>query len=295
MNTNVFTTVIIGVMVSALILVAFVPVFNEVSSTTDTFDNSGFARSQMKELADGDSWIRSDGVWYYEDEEVTSGSSGNYSILFTDNMVVREIANVRGINVSYSSNGVTSIDVSDGDTSLELTYNQSTTASYEFSYGYGAVAEGDYILKTTSSSAYVLKDTTIYLTGITSLTGANTSEVICTVAGSIEDGFTVSVAPVKNGTATNLTIGEITVNATEVSGYVDLYKLTNITFDIGATYNDEEVTYNATYSTFVMPKEVTAEKSVHGGSAFNAVIDIIPLVAGVGLLMGAVYYFISRR
>ena len=281
-------------MVCSLILMAFVPVFNEVTSTTDTFDNSGFARSQMKVLEDGDSWTRTDEVWYYEGDVVTSNKSGSYSILFTDNTVVREIANVRGTTVTYASNAVSSLDVTEEDTTLEITYNGSSNTT-AFNYGFGAVPEGDYIMQGYNAGSYVLKDTVMYVTGVTSLTGANASEVLCTVSGSIKDGFTVNAVPVKNSTVTDIVIGEITVNAAPVNGYVDLYTITNIQFTVSATFGVDTVSYDATYSTFVLPKEVTAEKSIHGDMAFNTVIDIIPLVAGLGLLIGGVVYFLGRR
>lgn len=279
---------IVGIVVAIIVVsIVLIPVTEEVTATEDTFDNSQFARSYMKELEDSDSWTRSDQIWYYEGEKVTENKSGNYSILFTDNAVVREIANVRGTTVSYASNGVTSLDVTEDDSVLEITYN-GTSNTTSFNYGFGAVPEGNYIMQTTAGGSYVLKDTVMYVTGITNVANNNNSEVICVISGSIKDGFTVTASPVKNATISDITIGEITVNAVAVDGYVDLYKITNIQFSISATYDGDTVSYDATYSTFVLPKEVTAEKAIHPDAMTNTIISTIPIFVVLAILMGIV-------
>lgn len=297
MNSKALIGSIMGVVIGVILLGSLLaPTISDVTETQKTFDNTDYARHQMKELESGDTWTRSDGTWYYNDEVVTTNSTGSYSVLFTDNLTIREVANIRGVDYRTGANSTTSAEIVTVDEStLGISINESVSAT-SFNYGYGAVPSGDYIMKDMVKSAYVLKDTDMYVTGVTNLvTGENASELLFVISGSIEDGFTVSVQNVKNSTVTDITVGEVTVNATPVDGVEDVYLFTNITFDFTGTYDGTETTTTATYGTFVMPKTVTAELSVHMTDAQNDLIKVLPVLVVVALFMVFVGAFIIRN
>lgn len=274
----------IGATISIFIVVVLmgsllIPILDDVTTTSGTFDNEDFARHEMAELQSGDEWTRTDGVWYYNGEELTSNTSGSAGVIFTDNLTIREIGNIRGVGYKTAANSTNSVDVVAVDEStLGLSINDSTTY-VTFTYGFGAVLDGDYIMKDYGKTAYVLEDTDMYITGVTAIDSSdNATEVLCVIAGSIGDGFTVNVSNVKNSTVEDITVGTVTVNATPVDGYVDLYLFDSIEFTISGTQDDTEVSTDATYSTFVMPKVVTAELSEHLGTAEIGLIMVIPIL-----------------
>lgn len=296
MDSTNYIKMAVGAIVVILVAVSVIlPIFAAAGETTETLDNSDFARHQMKTLETGDTWTRTGSTWYYNDEEVTTDSSGGYSILFTDSAVIRENGGARGPDLTGAYNSTTSAEIVTVDeTTLGLSVNEST--SYiNFEYGYGAVADGDYIMKTMEDSAYILGNETIYISGVTNVASATTSEVFCVISGSIADGFTVTVSPVKNATISDIVVGEITVNAEEVEGYVNLYLFTSIEFTLSGTYNEDTVSTNATYGTFVMQKEVTAETTTHPTGATLTIIQILPVLILVGVMLFIVNSFVANR
>ena len=103
--------------------------------------------------------------------------------------------------------------------------------------------------------------------------------------GTYDDGITITSAN------TDATYSNITWNITPMDGYVDLYKLTSIEFDI--TYNDT-VTH-ATYSYFAVPTEVTAELAVHPDAATLSMLSVIPIVVMIGIVLAVVGVAIVGR
>lgn len=284
-------SIVVAVVLFATMLL---PIIGDATATEKTFDNSASARYQMKELEVGDRWERTSQVWYYNDEFVSDYKTYEYGIIFTDNLTLREIGSLKGTSVSTGGNTITSAESVTVDDGEGLLFNDTGTA-FTYTYGYGAVPQGDLIMKTRESSAYVLSDTVMYITGMTQLvSGSDNSQVIVAIYGSINDGFTVAVNPVSNGTASDISIGEITVNATPVEECVDLYLFTGISFDINATYGGDSVTVNAIYSSFVMPKMVTAELSQHLDDTERTLVGIIPLLVIIGLVIGVVAFVAVR-
>ena len=82
----------------------------------------------------------------------------------------------------------------------------------------------------------------------------------------------------------------ITVNYTELTDHKG-YILNNIKFDIIAS----DTATHATYSYFIVPYEVSLERSVYMGGSLGALVSIIPLLIIAGLVIGAVTWFMLRK
>lgn len=293
-KTNVLTliiTLVVGVILCGALLG---PVINDVTETERTFDNSAYGFYQMKALEVGDLWERSENVWTYNEETITLSDDANVSILVLDNTAFRQNGYVRG--TTQTSNNFVNAEVTEEGIVM---FNEDKPIS--FNSGYGAVSEGgDYILKTYTDKAYVLEDTPLWITGVTGFAEAGSSaNIICHIEGTIKDGLTITLDPVKNGTTSNLQAGEYTINYSEVPGYNGLYLIESVSFTITADNTVEDVvtpvSVDATYSTFVLPKEVTAERTGHLTDGQNSLIGAIPIMVIVALLMAAVGAIALRR
>ena len=293
-KTNVLTlviTLVVGVILCGALLG---PVINDVTETERTFDNSAYGFYQMKALEVGDLWERSENVWTYNEETIILSDDANVSILVLDNTAFRQNGDVRG--TTQTSNNFVNAEVTEEGIVM---FNEDKPIS--FNSGYGAVSEGgDYILKTYTDKAYVLEDTPLWITGVTGFAGAGSAaNIICHIEGTIKDGLTITLGPVKNGTTSNLQAGEYTINYSEVPGYNGLYLIEGVSFTITADNTVDEVvtpiSVDATYSTFVIPKEVTAERTVHLTDGQNSLIGVIPIMVIVALLMAAVGAIALRR
>lgn len=296
MKTNVLTliiTLVVGVILTGALLG---PVISDVSKTSNDFDNSSYAIYNMKELETGDNWTYADSTWSLNGDALTTSGSGSISVIVTDNAVIRQNSQARGTTVNM--NGVSDVEIIEVTDSNALSINDSTEVAY--TAGYGATGEGQYIMKTYSDKAYVTGDTPIWATGITSLVdGKSKSNMVCHIEGTINDGLTVTVSNVSAGTVSDIVVGEYTLNATKVDGYKDLYLLDNVVFGITANYTDVdtpvEYSINASYSTFILPKTITAELSDHLTPGQISLMGAIPIMVIVALLMTAVGAIALRR
>lgn len=281
-------TVVVGVVLLGSLLV---PTISDATKTEETFDNTPYAFYQMKVLEPGDIWTFSDSVWSYNGDAIATSGNSSVSVIATDNTVIRQDGILRG--TTYGNNLTSSAEVQVVDDASKLLVN--STASVYYDTGFGAVPDdGEYVLKTYEDSAYVHKDTTLWVTGYTALS-ASASQVMVHIEGSIEDGLTVSVVPKFGGTTTDIVVGNYVLDYEEVEGYVDLYKINNVKFDVTGTFDGESITKEFTYSTFVIPKTVTSELSVHLTSAQIAIMAVIPILVICAILMVAVGAFRARN
>lgn len=288
MDTKNYIGIIVGLMVSGLILVAMVPIFTEVSATDDTFENDGYYDMHYVETDESVTLF-----WNPEepnkitvgsevvDLPVASPAERKTIVLGGDNIIFRYYGNPALIEITTTTSGAFV-----GDTPITIVCNEGVitatwgdnTKTGTYTKLYIPSNDGEFTMKQANQSAYVLGDSEIIAMGITQIDG--TGKVIY-IDGTIDDGVTFS------SWDTELEFTDISVNAVSNSNHVDLYELSTITAKCGTT--------DITYSYFLVPSEVTAEKTIHGDTAFNSIIDILPMLAGVGLLMAGVYYFISRK
>lgn len=279
----------IGVLVFASLLI---PVVNDATTTEKTFDNTPYGYYQMKELETGDTWAFSDGNWTYNDQPITINNtdSTKVSIVASNNEVIRQDGLTRG--TSYVGSDTTSIE---SVTVAGVDYLRINTTNVAYTSGYGATPAGDYVLKKYDTAGYVKEDTPLWVTGFTNLTESANSQLIVHIEGTIADGLTITVVPKAYSPVTDISIGEYTINYTVASEGIGLYKLNNVTFDVTGTFNEEEYTTTFTYSTFVIPKEVTAEKAIHADEPTRDILAVLPLIVIVGLIAGLVGYAVYSR
>lgn len=282
---------VVGIACAVIIIGSvLVPNIEDMTVTHTTFDNTEYSYYDMKPLEVGDIWTYSDSSWFYngdELEDLPTTDLWSRSIVLTDTIVYRQNAQTRG--VTYTSNSTTSaevVSVSDVDT---LLFND--TGSVSYTTGYGAVNDGEYVMKTYDDSAYILGDTELFVSGVSDFISA--PSVLIVISGTISDGLTVSVSPLNTSSAENITLDSYSVNYDAVDGYVDLYVLDSVSVTVSEDYSDTTHTQTFTYSTFVIPKEVTAELSEHMTVGEIALIGIIPLLV-IAVLVCAVAYSIVR-
>lgn len=273
---------VIGVVVALFVIsAALMPFVNDMSRTHDTFDNTLYSEYQMKELENGDSWTYSDSKWYYGDAEIPLSTAGSLGLIQTDNLVIQQYGLYRGI--SLAGNSVTSFTVGEGEYSLNEGESKSYTA------GFGAVDNGDYVLKSATNPAYILEDSEVFSSASAKLSSSSSSQILIVVTGSIEDGFTATVTNVKSSTVTDIVVGECTVDAEAVAGYDGLYKISAVNVPITATYGGDSVDVTYMAASLIIPKTVTIEISNHASATEIALFNVIPTFCILAILVGVVY------
>lgn len=308
MDTKSITAIIIGLMVSGLILVAFVPIFTEVTATERTFENDGYYYMQKITASDTTehtlTYDYNDGdyIFTFDNVDITDKVRSDLTTTVAtdgESWVIRvqknEYVGLQGSGSTLSFGGHNSrtatVTFNAGTVTVErtllvdgvITPGSTLTGSYDNLWIISNTPT-DYVMKKSTTPVYMLEDSEYLAVGITGMTAWNT---VIVINGDVTDfDATIVYPPNLTTTVTNKAIVK-----TEVNGYNDLYSLDKLTF----TINDGTTTKDTIYSYFIVPSKVTAELSVHGDDAFNTVINLIPLIAGLGLLLGAVYYFITRR
>lgn len=277
--------VMIVALVIGLILTftAVMPLVDDYSGTK-TFTNDGFYR--MKEIANGDTWVKtSGGTWTYNTDDVIIYSDGAFNMVLGDNWCVRANGTARGTFVSGGAQDTTVVSASDVITISGTGITSTDTPEIS---GYGGYSTGSYILTKPSVPVYVNSDTPIYATGTTEI--PNSTPALFHIEGNIDDGVTITAYSTHSMTAyDSITTSNVEINYTAVDGYLDLYKLASITFDITAikTVSDTPTTYtaSATYNSYVVPYEVTADPD--NPTAYKNLVSVLPLFALILLVAGA--------
>lgn len=301
--------IVVGLVVFSAILI---PVVNNATATEATFTNDGFMR--MSEITDESEDVVI--TWAYTapydlvigDEIVkipTTTTAGTfafpYTIFANDGWGVRvSVSNNDRVDINlYGSSSASllwyattaesdtvTITLSEGTATFKKASSTAVTQTYTSAYI--PDNNGEYTLKKMNSPAYMTKDSIIYSTGRSSLVYSGvTTALNINVQGNIDDGATVTVlAP------TGYTVSNIEVNASAVSGYIGLYSLDSVTFDV--TNSDDE-TASAVYSQVIVPYQVTVELANHLDSDMIQMIKVIPILIIAGLIVGIAATVISRR
>lgn len=298
MDVKAIPALIVGVMVAVVMVGAVLPVFAETTDPDTTFKNDGLWR--MKTLENGDTYSLSSAVWSYNGETILSGdivtNNPNSSVVLGDNWTVRATGGVRGHDIA--GNSTNTIVVGDND---EVTFSGSGMAGVttQTLTGYGADLEGDYIMTAYNTPVYMNGDSPLYATGSSF---KNNESLIVHITGNIDDGFTVTAEGMYwpgDPTYSNVVVSDVVVNYSPVNGYEDLYILNNITANISYDMTKNEVTTSGSmsvnYSSYVVPYEVTAEKSVHPDGTLSILINVLPLMAVAGLLLAGVAWFVWKK
>lgn len=301
MDTNKWITLTIGFLVGAIILASFVPVVTSTQETIGepiTYTNPTFA--VYKEVEAGDvlkcTSTFVDGtrtnVWTLNDQVVNpvmgsyawnpgvlsdglyigvfgadNNNLGNYYVMTDSTHTQRYLgaATSTNPNVEYTitfENGTVSVIK---DASEEI-----VTAPYTWAYCICPLADGEYCSAVADGTGYVY---------------ANSDVTMCGAYTSGELDTTYYYHNGVNYTGSDFEM-ETTINKTLVDGTTDVY-----TASVSVSMTDGD-----TSETFV-PYRVLVPYEVSGHATKGAMYDIyglLPLIAGVGLLMSAVVYFLRR-
>ena len=289
MDTGKFIGLLVFFLVGALVLVAFVPVIQETTSATNTITNDG-----VYNMTDDDSdytlvyngtsgTIDANGTVIQRD----SIPAGAWTLISTPEYMIRLqnysaqsynlwIFGITGFNRvlgNVETDGVT-IHVSSGSITL-ATETWNYTGEFR-----GIDPNGSFVM--TDGQPFTVHKTDSIIVG-NGTTPVSVWYDLFYMIGTAEDMEVTS-----NGT---ITISDIQVNRTPLTQYVDGVSVESITFSA----TDGTNSTNATYNRVIVPEEVTLEKSIHPDTTLATVINLLPLIAGVGLLMFLVAEFLYTR
>ena len=285
--------VAIAAFVVVIVLAAvLMPILGDATKTEDTLTNKGYYR--MSILSEEDSHTI---TWSYEEPttitvdgtDVTLNPSlfpngSSKSVVLSDSFLIRLFGHGTYYTVELWDKGyVDSVSSADSETlsisvssgTLTWTANSETPVSRSYSdYVIAVDDDGNMIMKGADDKAYMLPDSELYAAGISTFGTAYFGGVY--IQGTVES---VTVEAPLTGVTVN---DDIEIITTDVSSYVDLVSLEKITFS--TTYDGTDI--DQTYSYFVVPYQVTAEKTVHLSASENAILMVIPALLIIAILIG---------
>lgn len=306
MNIKVVSVALVAVMVGAVMFGALIPIFDDVTATEDTFTNEGYFTYDPI-TSDSDvtlTWEKANpGVISVGEKSLTMPEgAGSWTIVGSENFTLRYYRNatVSGVQM-YSNVGYISVNsggsydtatITISETQLVITDGTNTRTVSIGTHGFVLNVDGNgpLTLKTPTDSAYILDDSEIYLCGTTFVTGSGTNDFVGVFGYGTVNEVTLSSFYGNTGNNT-VSFGTPVINAVAVDSHVDLYQISNVVFPL--TQNSATVT--ATYSYFVVPTEVTAERAVHVTESEGAIMDLIPLIIGLGLVLMTVAFFLRKK
>ena len=324
METKKIVMGVISIAVAIIVLMSMIPIFTDAGASEDTLTNDGYFRmSKITDESEGTLTI----VW---DHSTPGGLTinGDYvplsadvtvSVLPDTNFTVRmsnigtTTEQIQWYNVvggAYTASIVGGSDMEivceSGTATATITTDgvESTPRTANYTVLYYPDLNGAYTMKKASESAYLNGDSEIFGCGTSNIKGYDGNNVGgsqafgAVIGGNLDDGITVTEW---RNTASGLAVMDsdsMTVSYTEVGGHEDLYSLSDIRFVVTVTQTVDEETYttdnNITYSYFVVPYEVTAERSAHTSPVESTLIGLIPLLMMVGIMLTAVGLFIAK-
>lgn len=303
MDTKTMTQLLVGFLIGAVILASMVPIFINVQNISgDEVTLKNDSDTVLKSIDDGDVFkltstrnadsTKTD-VWTINDETITNvgGDAFSWTVgLISDAMYVR----IQSTN-NASSGAVTLMSSTSGTEQYITAGTTEGTYVWTWTFANGVMTYVDRAGTEVTAPytwGYVacpLEDGEYYSAEANGV-GICSSADDLILCGGYTTGSLDTMYAYHNGEKyVSVSSYTMTVNTTTElhDGTTDIYDIT-VTVDI----SDGENTENFTPFRIYLPYEVTGHAS---GGALYSIIGILPLIAGVGLLMGAVYYFISRR
>lgn len=291
--------VVVGVITIGSLLV---PVIEDTTATTGDLENDGYFHMTKYDTTE-DVTIE----WDHENPTVITVNGTDYSpntptnkwvsLAIGDDWYFRyaDGSSIQYIQMTYggieyisaSTSAATDITVvcSEGTATATIytdgTAGTTKTAEYTELYVISGDT-GDYVMKDSDESVYMASDSEFVALGSTAL---GSGRCVLRIDGTIEDGATVTVI---GSSYDDTTTSDITVNTTDLDEYIG-YSLSTITFTVNANDTD----YDATYSYFIVPSEVTLELREHMGEEAINLIEVLPVLLIVGLFVvtvGAIYF-----
>lgn len=293
MNNKLIPIVLMLVVGTILAGSVLMPILNDATKTTDTFENEGafYVTNKLPY-----SMTYTDGVCSINGVEYNPTLTSEYSIAFSDQFAIRNysgymnrpvtLADITGVVVG--DNYLTSLTVDEDLEATIVRYNTATSTSstntFNLEYFWGMSPEKtDYVMTKGGTSTYVNSTDDMFTIGRSQISHwSNTFEV----TGSIDSGASVVVVRPPTG----ITVSDIELNYTQVDNH-DGYKIQNITFV--ATIDADSTTHDVTYDRMVAPASVTMNiVNPTFDSGERAILNAIPIMVVVALVAfaaGAIY------
>lgn len=295
-------TLVVGVILTGALLG---PVVADITTTEATFVNEGAFYVELDPTESYTveyNYTEKPGVVVINGMDMDIPFSTGYTIMAIDNAILRLQSGDLSIQYkgdNYNIVGIDELNLTVANGSVSGTYKTGLaggtktqawpTTTYNKCY-IASPVDSELIMTQYNVPVMIDGDAEIFAFGQTRFND-DTLRLI-KIEGTINNGVTVQILDRTTGEATEgATVTNLSINATEIDGYQNLYQLTSITF-VGA---DDDSSANVTYSAYIVPTEVTAERSQHLDAGQNALIGVIPIMVIVALLMIAVGAIAYRR
>lgn len=301
---------IVGITIAVIVCaVVLIPVVQESTQAYDTFTNDGFFHANYlnTESTDVMTWDHTNpsvitinnvdidtSTWDSSYNNVTLAFSNKWFIRFaldTTVIYLYDVDTVPSSATSYAS-PTNEKDFSMVCASGTATITIGTDEFVETIANDGLIIASEttapYVMKKSTTNAYVLGDSLVYGSGRTDRAlGVASTSVNMMAKADVDDGCTLIGLSPNTYTVTTTEVTYTTVD----NGHDDLYQLKN--FKIGLTdgVNSGTVTYNQIF----VPSSVTAERSVHPDQTTTQLINVIPILVIIGIVMLAVGTMIYYR
>lgn len=305
METNKLVAGIVAAAISIIVLAGvLMPVLNDATAINDTLTNEGYFRlSSIESTDDGTLTIKWD---HAKPQNITVNdvdiaiempviTEPSVSMVFSDNFTVRlyksgssyscqaYLPNSAYVGASTTAGTDMTITATAGTISLANTAETPATGSATYSTLYYPSLDGDWAMKKANTTAYVLPSSTVIVAN--GLTNVGSSVIGIYFDGNITDGYEFNIY------RSSATVSNVQSVYSEDPNHVGVDILDKITFDL----TKDDNTISATYSYFLVPYEIVAEKSIHLDPAMNGVLNTIPVIIIVAILLGVLAVFINRR
>lgn len=293
--------VLVVALVIGIVLVtsAVVPLASDYSDAK-TFTNEGYFFMDKIESTDSTAhtftWASSNSkILTVDSKDIDTSKWGlasfaNITVLATETDVFRVGMGSGGLTINWIQLRGSTINYAQASTSFNATISEGTITvnmdseasprTLAYTEAYMITADpADYVMKKSTEAAYLKPDSLIYSLGYTTLTaGSGTDNVVFKIAG---DAEAVEVSVVRQSTANEIAITDLTIDKSEVSGYEDLYAFNKITF----TATESGTENDCTYSYVIVPYEVSADPD--NPAAYKNLVKVVPLMAFIMLVVAA--------
>lgn len=301
MEIKELTAILVVATVGCILVAGFIPVVGESVSATTTFENKGYydmtytetdnlvfkweytnpnqvkvndeivplitANSTLKTIICGDDWL----VRYAYNSTI-----GTFVQFYgnTGSQVTASVGNETDLTITCSSGSVSVVNTAETPDTFSTTYT----------HLYVVANSGNLVMKEQNTPAYLNGDSEIIAMGLSRV--GTISNLGISITGNINDGFTWTLFRGSDVTFSN----EESVYTT-VSGYVDLYQLDKLT----ATATNSTGSSDLTYSYFIVPAEIVAEKAIHADDNTASIVSMIPFILIMGIVLMFVGVVLVRR
>lgn len=278
----------VGILILAA---ALFPVIDQATTTEKTFTNTG-AYFMTDDPTDytleykgtlGEIWVNGELV-----TTTTELPASGWTLISTPDVFIRLqnfsaqsynvwLFTMSGGNSVIGNNTNESVIVTATANTIQVGTNEPISYDGEFR---GIAKTGDYVM--TVSGGFVVSDTDTIIVGNGTTVVTHWYDMFYMI-GTVND-MDVESNP-------SITVSDVAVNKTAMSGYVNGSQVTSVTF----TATDGENTADATYDRVIVPTKVTLELAVHASQDEIELLETIPVLITVGLIMGIVGVIAARR